>query len=140
MGVPSAETRRRKFFQSWGRERRDRTVTQPFAVGHRLSRPADIFHWFKEECMRHGLLAASVACALGTIASPFPAVAHDDPAGEGGAETFRLSGWAAIPSTFRRPGPVSGQFQTGANGVTPPYDGQPIPGFSGVIPSRFPAS
>ena len=23
---------------------------------------------------------------------------------------FRLSGWAEIPSTYRQPGPVSGQF------------------------------
>ena len=50
---------------------------------------------------------------------------------------FSLSGWAEIPSTYRRPGsPVSGQFTTGpVNGVTPPYQGQPIPGFSGIIPS-----
>jgi hypothetical protein len=45
---------------------------------------------------------------------------------------FRLSGWAEIPSTYRHPGPTSGQFATGANGVTPPYAGQPIPGFSAV--------
>ena len=50
---------------------------------------------------------------------------------------FSLSGWAEIPSTFRQPGPVSGQFAGAANGVTPPYQGQPIPGFSGMIPSRF---
>jgi hypothetical protein len=48
---------------------------------------------------------------------------------------FWLRGWAEIPSTYRHPGPTSGQFATGANGVTPPYQGQPIPGFSGVIPS-----
>jgi hypothetical protein len=49
---------------------------------------------------------------------------------------FRLSGWAEIPSTYRHPGPVSGQFTTGpVNGVTPPYQGQPIPGFSGMIPA-----
>jgi hypothetical protein len=49
---------------------------------------------------------------------------------------FRLSGWAEILSTYRHPGPVSGQFTTGpVNGVTPPYQGQPIPGFSGIIPS-----
>ena len=46
-------------------------------------------------------------------------------------ELFRLSGWAEIPSAFRQPGPVSGQFTTPNNGVTPPYQGQPIPGFSG---------
>jgi hypothetical protein len=55
------------------------------------------------------------------------AVASDD--------LFRLSGWAAIPSTYRHPGPVSGQFTGPANGVTPPYQGQPIPGFSGMIPA-----
>ena len=48
-----------------------------------------------------------------------------------------LSGWAEIPSTYRHPGPVSGQFSTGANGVTPPYAGQPIPGFSGMIPALW---
>jgi hypothetical protein len=26
------------------------------------------------------------------------------------------------------------------NGVTPPYDGQPIPGFSGMIPSPVPGT
>src|SRR5687768_3236856 len=53
---------------------------------------------------------------------------------------FQLSGWAEIPSTYRHPGPVSGQFTTPNNGVTPPYEGQPIPGFSGMIPSGIPGS
>src|SRR5262245_43643647 len=54
---------------------------------------------------------------------------------------FGLSGWAEIPSTYRHPGPVSGQFTTGpVNGVTPPYNGQPIPGFSGMIPSPVPGT
>jgi hypothetical protein len=58
-----------------------------------------------------------------------PAIASD--------AIFKLSGWAEIPSTYRQPGPVSGQFQVAnpSNGVTPPYNGQPIPGFSGIIPS-----
>jgi hypothetical protein len=50
----------------------------------------------------------------------------------------RLSGWAEIPSSYRHPGPVSGQFTTPNNGVTPPYQGQPIPGFSGMIPASVP--
>lgn len=50
----------------------------------------------------------------------------------------RLSGWAEIPSGYRHPGPVSGQFTTPNNGVTPPYPGQPIPGFSGIIPAGAP--
>jgi hypothetical protein len=59
--------------------------------------------------------------------------------GDGREPAFRLSGWAEIPSTYRQPGPVSGQFTTGpVNGVTPPYQGQPIPGLSGVIPSTKP--
>jgi hypothetical protein len=56
---------------------------------------------------------------------------------------FSLSGWAEIPSTYRRPGsPASGQFlaPTPVNGVTPPYQGQPLPGFSGVIPGRLPGT
>ena len=53
---------------------------------------------------------------------------------------FELSGWAEIPSTYRHPGPVPGQFTGPANGVTPPYQGQPIPGFSGIIPSATPGS
>jgi len=53
-------------------------------------------------------------------------------------EIFQLSGWAEIPSTYRTPGPISGQFATGSNGVTPPYQGQPIPGFSGMIPDTVP--
>lgn len=53
--------------------------------------------------------------------------------------SFQLSGWAEIPSTYRHPGPVSGQFTSGpVNGVTPPYAGQPIPGFSGMIKSGTP--
>jgi hypothetical protein len=51
---------------------------------------------------------------------------------------IRLSGWAEIPSTYRHPGPVSGQFTMPTNGVTPPYQGQPIPGFSGMIPAPAP--
>jgi hypothetical protein len=51
---------------------------------------------------------------------------------------FHLRGWAEIPSTYRHPGPVSGQFTGPNNGVTPPYSGQPIPGFSGMIPQRLP--
>ena len=58
-------------------------------------------------------------------------------------EIVRLTGWAEIPSTYRHPGPVSGQFQAApgappVNGVTSPYQGQPIPGFSGMIPSPAP--
>ena len=81
---------------------------------------------------------------LSALLCAAPAMAGDESArGHHSADPrFRLSGWAEIPSTFRRPGPVSGQFQfvppQTVNGVTPPYQGQPIPGFSGVIPSGWP--
>lgn len=46
----------------------------------------------------------------------------------------RASGWASQSSTLRTPGPLSGRFATAANGVTPPFaEGQPIPGWSGLL-------
>ena len=78
--------------------------------------------------MQRVLLAAAVSVVM--VAAGFATGERDG---------FQLTGWAEIPSTYRHPGPVSGQFATGpVNGVTPPYDGQPIPGFSGMIPSRWP--
>src|SRR5688572_28848602 len=76
--------------------------------------------------MRRIILAVSMALAASA------AIASD--------AICQLSGWAAMPSTYRHPGPVSGQFAGPANGVTPPYDGQPIPGFSGMIPATLPGS
>ena len=76
--------------------------------------------------MRRTILAVSV------IVTASVALASDT--------IFELSGWAEIPSTYRHPGPVSGQFTTPNNGVTPPYQGQPIPGFSGMIPAATPGS
>jgi hypothetical protein len=76
--------------------------------------------------MRRVILAVSLLCAASA------ALASD--------AIVRLSGWAEIPSTYRHPGPVSGQFAGPANGVTPPYQGQPIPGFSGMIPSTIAGS
>lgn len=56
------------------------------------------------------------------------------------AQSFVLSGWAEILSTYRHSGPTSGQFTTASNGVTPPYVGQVLPGFSGIIPGNSPGS
>jgi hypothetical protein len=79
--------------------------------------------------------AALIAAVL--AATTIMTTASDDAREPG----FRLTGWAEIPSTYRQPGPVSGQFTTGpVNGVTPPYQGLPIPGFSGVIPSGRPGT
>jgi hypothetical protein len=60
------------------------------------------------------------------------------------AQSFVLNGWAEIPSTYRHPGPRSGQFigSNPVNGVTLPFkdEGQPLPGFSGIIPGDSPGS
>ncbi|WP_197038846.1 esterase-like activity of phytase family protein [Herbidospora cretacea] len=43
---------------------------------------------------------------------------------------------AILSATAWQPGPISGNFmpKTPVNGITPPFPGQPIPGFSAVIP------
>src|SRR5688572_5320969 len=69
---------------------------------------------------RHFLVAATLAVSAAAVASD---------------SIVRLTGWAEIPHTYRHPGPISGQFTTPNNGVVPPYQGQPIPGFSGIIPA-----
>lgn len=40
---------------------------------------------------------------------------------------------AILPASAYQPGPISGTFITADNGVTLPFPGQPIPGFSGVL-------
>jgi hypothetical protein len=40
---------------------------------------------------------------------------------------------AILPSDEYQPGPPSGAFISGDNGVTPPFPSQPIPGFSAVL-------
>ncbi|WP_433824724.1 esterase-like activity of phytase family protein [Actinoplanes sp. CA-015351] len=51
-----------------------------------------------------------------------------------------LDGRALIPATAYQPGPVSGTqlAPDTVNGITPPFPGQPIPGFSAVITSDKP--
>src|SRR5262249_53711477 len=45
-----------------------------------------------------------------------------------------LESRALYPATQLQPGPPSGQVGVGPNnGVTPPFAGQPIPGFSGTL-------
>jgi hypothetical protein len=45
----------------------------------------------------------------------------------------RLLARAILPSDAYQPGPPSGAFIGPNNGVTPPFPGQPIPGFSAVL-------
>ncbi|MGI4951431.1 MAG: esterase-like activity of phytase family protein [Janthinobacterium lividum] len=52
-----------------------------------------------------------------------------------------LVGRAVLPSATFAPGPTSGQFITGANGVAVPFtDAQPVQGFSGIIAGPVPGT
>lgn len=68
-------------------------------------------------------LAITVAAAAGNGSSP---------RGDSKREPTLLAR-AILPSDAYQPGPPSGAFITGDNGVTPPFPGQPIPGFSAVL-------
>jgi glycerophosphoryl diester phosphodiesterase len=54
-------------------------------------------------------------------------------AGEAGGGEPRLVARAILPSDAYQPGPPSGAAVNPDNGVTPPFPGQPIPGFSAVL-------
>jgi hypothetical protein len=72
------------------------------------------------------VLSAAFAAALAVAALAAPVTAADD-------RPPTLLGRAILPSDAYQPGPPSGAFITGDNGVTPPFPGQPIPGFSAVL-------
>lgn len=69
------------------------------------------------------LVAAALAVAAPTGAGAAPV---DQPT---------LTGRSTLPATLFLPGPTSGTAlgTTPINGVTPPFAGQPIPGFSGIL-------
>ncbi len=67
------------------------------------------------------------ATLLATLAAPAGAVT--------------LVGRAVLPADTFAPGPTSGQFITGANGISVPFvNAQPVQGFSGVIPGPLPGT
>ena len=57
------------------------------------------------------------------------------PASAGGPSSKEptLLGRAILPSDAYQPGPPSGALVNPDNGVTPPFPGQPIPGFPAVL-------
>jgi len=67
---------------------------------------------------------AAAALAVAMLVAPATAATDRQPT---------LLGRAILPSDAYQPGPPSGAFITGDNGVTPPFPGQPIPGFSAVL-------
>jgi hypothetical protein len=70
----------------------------------------------------------SAALATGLAVAVFAALA----AAAGRTEPT-LEGRAILPADAYQPGPPSGAFITADNGVTPPFPGQPIPGFSAIL-------
>ena len=71
-------------------------------------------------------LSAMLAAGLAVAAFTAPAMAAD-------RREPTLLGRAILPADEYQPGPPSGAFITGDNGVTPPFPGQPIPGFSAIL-------
>jgi hypothetical protein len=72
------------------------------------------------------VLAVLVAAAIAVTGFAALAVAADD-------REPTLLGRAILASDAYQPGPESGAFISPDNGVTPPFPGQPIPGFSAVL-------
>jgi hypothetical protein len=70
--------------------------------------------------------SATLAAGLAVIALTALAVAAD-------SREPTLIGRAILPADEYQPGPPSGAFITGDNEVTPPFPGQPIPGFSAIL-------
>jgi hypothetical protein len=85
--------------------------------------------------MRSIILAAVVAlagCAPDGTA-PELAPASQTPQFAANANEPTLLARAILPADLYQPGPISGTFISADNGVTPPFPGQPIPGFSAVL-------
>ncbi|SDD37817.1 esterase-like activity of phytase family protein [Auraticoccus monumenti] len=87
---------------------------------------------------RRALTAAAVAAGLvaGLVTTTAPPAAAAPEADTVTVTGPRLTGRATLPSDHLEPGPVSGRDVTPANGVSGPFDGQPIPGFSGAVVGR----
>jgi hypothetical protein len=74
--------------------------------------------------MRVLCAALAAGLAVAAFAAPAGPVDHREPT---------LLGRAILASDAYQPGPPSGAFIAPDNGVTPPFPGQPIPGFSAVL-------
>lgn len=78
--------------------------------------------------------AFALAALVPLIAAPAVASARTPDADHARPEPVLLAR-AILPSDAYQPGPPSGAQVAPANGVTPPFPGQPIPGFSAVLPA-----
>jgi len=85
--------------------------------------------------MTRTLISAALAATTALVATSAEAGGgdHDPPQDRGSSEVPVLELRATLSADFLAPGPPSGAASTPANGRTPPYAGQVIPGFSGMI-------
>jgi hypothetical protein len=83
--------------------------------------------------MRLGLIVMGAAALVAGLAAP--AAADPKPAGFGRAT---LTGFASLPAETYVPDSEPSGSQLGTepiNGITPPFPGQPVQGFSGIVPN-----
>ncbi len=81
-------------------------------------------------------LVLGLLIAVASVAAPAGLAAGDGADGGGGHRRQRvpvLDRRATLSADYLAPGPPSGALSTPANGRTPPYPGQVIPGFSGMV-------
>ncbi|MGF1633710.1 MAG: esterase-like activity of phytase family protein [Phycisphaerae bacterium] len=87
-----------------------------------------------------GRLAVVLGLSLGLFPPTVPAAEPSEPAtrpadGPGDSPGYHLAGFAVLPADTFADGPVSGQFIGPGpfNGRTPPFNSQPVQGFSSII-------
>jgi hypothetical protein len=116
---------------AWSSPDGHRTVTVPDISG-RLG-CGDRRHDTQEDLSMKAPRPAVTVCIAGGLGLLIAGSAQPGVAGEGRESRATLLGRAILPSDAYQPGPVSGAAVTPVNGVTPPFPGQPIPGFSAVL-------
>jgi glycerophosphoryl diester phosphodiesterase len=84
------------------------------------------------------LIAPPVAASAQGVDAGRPGPGHGSGPGPRPTDAPTLVARATLPATLYLPGGPSGSAlgTTPVNGVTPPFPGQPIPGFSGVLADR----
>ena len=93
----------------------------------------------EEDLLRHRLLPALIAVTAGAaVLSVSAATLVTTTAAAAPVRQPTLTGRAVLPALTFGPGGPSGSAISPANGVTPPFSGQPVQGFSALIESGRP--
>ncbi len=95
--------------------------------------------FLRRDDMRGTCIVVVAAAVMVAGCRPGEAMPHAEPKGVTARAPSRsdgrptLVGRAILPAHAYQPGPSSGASVNFANGVTPPFPGQPIPGFSAIL-------